>query len=157
MDPRMQDALRKVEERFEEITTQLGTPGVASDPRKLRDLSRERSRLEATVKALADYRKTAATIQDDEAAIASGDAELAELAQAEIGPLRERLSTLEQELKRQLLPRDPDDDKNVIVEIRAGTGGDEASLFAAELYRMYAKYAERHSWKQEVLSSSPSG
>jgi peptide chain release factor 1 len=96
------------------------------------------------------------TIRDDEAAAASGDAELAEMAQAELPELRERRAKIEAELIQALLPRDPDDDKNVIVEIRGGTGGAEASLFAADLYRMYSKFAERRGWKLEVMSSSPS-
>jgi len=108
------------------------------------------------MRVLGDYRRTEATVADDRLAIASGDPELAELARAELPELEQRLVTLEAELKKRLIPRDPDDDRNVIVEIRAGTGGDEASLFAADLYRMYTKYAERMSWKQEILSSSPS-
>jgi len=152
----MKGALEKAEARFAELTDLLGRPDVVSDPKRLRDLSRERSRLDATMKTLADYRKTDQTVRDDESAIASGDAELAELAQAELPELRERLAKLESDLVRQLLPRDPDDDKNVIVEIRAGTGGAEASLFAADLYRMYSRFAERRGWKHEAMSSSPS-
>jgi peptide chain release factor 1 len=156
MEAHMKDALRKAEARFEELTQQLGTPEVAADPRRLRDLSKERAALERTMETLAAYRATERTVLDDEAAIASGDRELAELAEAELPGLREKLATLEGALRRLLLPRDPDDDKNVLVEIRAGTGGDEASLFAAELYRMYTRHAERKRWKQEVLSSSAS-
>jgi peptide chain release factor 1 len=125
---------------------------VASDPRRLRDLSRERSRLDETVRTLAEYRAVETTIADDESAVASGDAELAELAQAELPELREKLARLDGELKKLLLPRDPDDDKNVIVEVRGGVGGDEAALFAADLYRMYSRFAERRGWKQEVIS-----
>src|SRR5215470_17293261 len=146
----MWDALRKVEERFKEIEDLLGTPAVASDPRRLRDLSKERAQLERTVRAIADFRRTEKTIADDEAAVASGDAELAELAQAELAELKPRLEQLEGELRTLLLPRDPDDDRNVIVEIRAGVGGEEAALFAANLYRMYSKYAEKKGWKQEI-------
>jgi peptide chain release factor 1 len=156
MDPRMADALRKVEERFRELDTLLSAPDVAKDPRRLRDLSKERSRLETTITTLDAYRRTASTIADDEAAASSGDADLAELANAELPGLRERIEILEAQLKKLLLPRDPDDDKNVIVEIRAGVGGDEAALFAADLFRMYVKHAERRGWKQEVLSSTPS-
>jgi len=105
---------------------------------------------------LDQHRKVERTIADDEHAAASGDPELAEMARAELPELRERLGRLEGDLKKLLLPRDPDDEKNVIVEIRAGTGGDEASLFAANLYRMYTKYAERRGWKLENLGSSPS-
>ncbi len=153
----MWEALRKVEERFAELTDLLGRPEVVSDPRKLRDLSRERARLEETTKALAAYRGVERTLADDEAAIASGDEELAALAREELPGLKVRREELEGTLKRLLLPRDPDDDKNVIVEIRAGTGGDEAALFAGDLTRMYTKHAEQHGWKQEVLSSNPSG
>jgi len=153
----MWEALRRVEERYAELTELLGRPEVTSDPRRLRDLSRERARLEETTRTLAGYRGLERTVADDEAALASGDEELAELARGELPGLKARLAELEATLKRLLLPRDPDDDKNVIVEIRAGTGGDEASLFAGALTRMYTRYAEQHGWKQEVLSSSPSG
>ncbi|TMQ50242.1 MAG: peptide chain release factor 1 [Candidatus Eisenbacteria bacterium] len=152
----MWDALKKVEERYAELTRLLGTVEVASDPRKLRELSKERASLEETIRVLDQHRKVERTIADDEHAAASGDPELAEMARAELPELRERLGRLEGDLKKLLLPRDPDDEKNVIVEIRAGTGGDEASLFAANLYRMYTKYAERRGWKLENLGSSPS-
>jgi peptide chain release factor 1 len=152
----MWDALAKVVARFEELDRQLSDPAVAGDPRKLRDLARERSQTEPTIRTLAEYRQVEKTVRDDEEAAASGDPELAELARAELPELKERMAKLEAELQRLLVPRDPDDDKNVIVEIRAGTGGDEASLFAADLYRMYTKHAERKGWRQEVLSSSPS-
>jgi peptide chain release factor 1 len=152
----MWDALKKVEDRFAELTELLGRPEVASDPKKLRDFAKERSRLEATIRAIEEYRRLERTIADDEAAIASGDAELSELARAELPELTARRAKLEDELKKMLLPRDPDDDKNVIVEIRAGTGGGEASLFAADLYRMYSRHAERRGWKQEVIQVSES-
>jgi len=151
----MWEALKKIEDRFNELTDMLGRPEVASDPRKLRDLSRERSQLEDTIRAIERFRKLAATIADDEAAVASGDAELVAMAQAELPELLEQRTRLEEELRRLLLPRDPDDDKNVIVEIRAGVGGEEAALFAADLYRMYTRHAERRGWKLEVMSTTP--
>src|SRR5262249_2342523 len=114
----MWDALKKVEARYAELTDLLGRPEVAGDARKLRDLSRERAGLDPTIEALARHRKTASTIADDERAVASGDPELAELAQAKLPELRAQLARLEDELKTLLLPRDPDDDRNVIVEIR---------------------------------------
>jgi peptide chain release factor 1 len=154
MDSHLMEALRRVEERFAELETLLSDPAVASDPRKLRDLSKERARLEETVRKSAEYRDVTKTIADDEEAIASGDPDLAELANAELPALRERQEALTAQLKRLLLPRDPDDDKNVIVEIRAGTGGDEAALFAGDLYRMYGKYADARGWKHEVMSVS---
>ena len=152
----MWDALKKVEERYGELTRLLGTVEVASDPKKLRDISNERASLEETVRVVGEHRKVSKTLEDDVRAANSGDPELAEMARAEIPELKERLERLEAELKKLVLPRNPADDKNVIVEIRAGTGGDEATLFAADLYRMYSKYAERQGWKQEVFSSSPS-
>ena len=152
----IQDALKRVEDRFGELTALLGQPEVTSDPRRLRDLGKERATLTETMRVLGEFRRTESTIADDEAALASGDAELGDLARAELPELKERRERLAEQLKKLLLPRDPDDDKNVIVEIRAGTGGGEASLFAADLYRMYTKYAERMGWKLEVLSSSPS-
>jgi peptide chain release factor 1 len=152
----MWDALKKVEQRFDELTRLLSDPAVSSDPRKLRELSKERAQAEPTIRTMNDYRRVEKTLRDDQTAAASGDPELAEMARAEIPELEARLATLEAELQKLLVPRDPDDDKNVIVEIRAGTGGAEASLFAANLYRMYTKHAERKGWKQEVLSSSPS-
>ncbi len=152
----MWDALKKVEVRFDELTTQLSDPAVAADPRRLRDLSKERAALEPTIQAIHEFRRIETTIADDEAAAASGDAELAELAKAELPELTAARDALQERLKRMLIPRDPADDKNVIMEIRAGTGGGEASLFAADLYRMYVKYAERRGWKQETISASES-
>jgi len=152
----MWDALKKAEARYSELTDLLGTPEVASDPRKLRDLAKERAALEPLIRALTEHRQVAKTIADDEEVIASGDAELGALAQAELPELRSRKEALEAELTKLILPKDPDDDKNVIVEIRAGTGGGEASLFAADLYRMYSKFAERRNWRLETMSSSPS-
>ncbi len=156
IDANIDEALRRVESRFAELGELLSSPDVLRDQKKLRDFSRERSRLEETVKASAEYRALAKTIADDHEAVASGDPELAELANAELPELEAKLEAMVPRLKQLLLPRDPDDDKNVIVEIRAGTGGDEASLFAAELYRMYSKYAERRRWKQEVINTSES-
>ena len=152
IDATLQQALARVEARFAELDRLLAEPDVARDPKRLRDLSRERSRLARTVETSEQYKRLQKTLADDRAAVASGDAELAELAQAELPELEARETTLSEELKKLLLPRDPDDDKNVIVEIRGGVGGEEAALFAADLYRLYSKYAERRRWKQEVLS-----
>jgi peptide chain release factor 1 len=152
MDAAMLQAVARVESRFAELDRLLSEPDVARDPRKLRDLSRERSRLARTVAASAEYRRLQKTLADDRAAVASGDAELAEFARAELPELEAREAVLAAELKKLLLPRDPDDDKNVIVEIRAGVGGEEAALFAADLHRLYSKYAESKGWKREVVS-----
>ena len=157
MEQNLQLALKRVEERFTELDRLLAQPDVARDPKKLRDLSRERARLARTVEAAGEYHRLQQTIADDQSAIASGDAELSELAQAELPELEARATVLAAELKKLLLPRDPDDDKNVIVEIRGGVGGEEAALFAADLYHMYSKYAEAKRWKQEVLSLTEAG
>jgi len=154
IDPALQRALARVETRFADLDRLLADPNVSSDLRKLRDLSRERARLTRTVQASDEYRRLEKTLADDRSALASGDEELAELARAELPELERREEQLAAELKKLLLPRDPDDDKNVIVEIRGGVGGEEAALFAADLYRMYSKYAERRRWKQEVLSGT---
>ena len=150
----MWEALKKVGDRHAEIEALLGDPAVTSDPRRLRELAKERAALDETIRTLADYRRLERTIREDQDAVACGDAELAEMARAELPELESRRERLEAELKRLLLPRDPDDDKNVIVEIRAGTGGDEASLFAADLHRMYSKFAERRGWTLEELGRS---
>jgi peptide chain release factor 1 len=152
LDPTLLLALERVETRFAELDRLLAEPDVAKDPRKLRDLSRERSRSLKTVDVAAEYRKLVQTIVEDQEALASGDPELAELAQAELPELEAKAVTMAAELKKLLLPRDPDDDKNVILEIRGGVGGEEAALFAGDLYRMYSKYAEVRRWKHEVIS-----
>ncbi len=152
MDAAFQKALARVEARFAELDRLLAEPDVARDPKRLRDLARERARLSRTVAASAEFRRLQQTIADDRAAIAMGDADLAELARAELPGLEAREGALQAELKKLLLPRDPDDDKNVIVEIRAGVGGEEAALFAADLQRLYSKHAEARGWKREVVS-----
>ena len=142
MDATMMQALARVESRFAELERLLSEPDVARDPKKLRDLSRERSRLSKTVETAGEFRRLQKTLADDREAMASADADLAEMARAELAELEPREAALTEELKKLLLPRDPDDDKNVIVEIRGGVGGEEAALFAADLYRMYNKLAE---------------
>ncbi|HKA24786.1 MAG TPA: peptide chain release factor 1 [Candidatus Eisenbacteria bacterium] len=152
----MQDALAQAEKRFHELTEQLSRPEVLGDPAKLRAVAKERAQLEPVAQGIEAFRKLEARILDDEDAERSGDAELAELAKAELPELREEREALRQKLQKLLLPRDPNDDRNVVLEIRAGTGGEEAALFAGEIFRMYQRYAESNGWKVEVLSSSPS-
>jgi peptide chain release factor 1 len=151
----MQDAIRRAEARYQELTDLLGRPEVATDPVKLREYSRERARLEEVVRAAAELRRVEQSLAEDRVALASEDAELVELARAEIPQLEARRDELERTLQRLLLPRDPNDDRNVIVEIRAGTGGEEAALFAGDLFRMYTRYAEKRRWRLEVMNSSP--
>jgi peptide chain release factor 1 len=153
----MDEKLSGIEERFAELERLMGSPEVATDPARLQEYGRERAELEELVGATRRLRETEAQVADAEAMTREGDRELAELAEAELAELRPRREGLLGEVRALLVPKDPDDEKNVIVEIRAGAGGDEAGLFAAELFRMYQKYADKQRWKVEVLSSSESG
>ena len=152
------DKLRQIEERSEEIDRALSDPSIFSRPADLARLGKEQSDLQATVGRFREYRVLLKRLGEAEHILSeAGDRELAELAQAEIDELSIRQATLEGELKRLLIPRDPNDEKNVFVEIRAGAGGDEAALFAADLTRMYTKYAEGKRWKVEVMDSNSTG
>jgi len=153
----MIDRLAELEARYGEISRQMATPEAASNHAQLADLGRELSRLEPIVIALRSYRAVRDELAGARAMADDPDDEMRTLARDEIERLSARESELEAELRAQLVPRDPNDDRDVIVEVRAGTGGDEASLFAADLYRMYHRYAERRRWKVEVLSTSESG
>lgn len=151
----MLDKLSGIEERYEELTRQLMEVG--SDYQKAADLNKERADLEELVEKARQYRQALKRRQEARELLESGDPELRELAELELTELEEQLPALEKELKNLLIPKDPRDDKNVIVEIRAGAGGDEAALFAADLFRMYTRYAELKRWKIEVLSASEIG
>ena len=154
------DKLRGYEERFEELSRQLADPQVAQNPTQYQKLARELGDLRELVEKAAVYREKCQSLEEADEIIEDGsDAELVELAQEEREGLAVEVERLEAEIKLLLLPKDPDDSRNAIVEIRAGTGGDEAGLFASDLYRMYTRFAERSHWKVEPLSSSlnPSG
>ncbi len=152
------DKLRQVEERSDEIARALADPAIFSQPAEYARLRKEHADSLEIVERFKEYRDVLRRLGEARHILAEGgDRELHELAQAEIDELTGRETALEEALKRLLLPRDPNDDKNVFVEIRAGAGGDEAALFAAELARMYTKYAERQRWKVEVMDSSPTG
>src|SRR5881396_813694 len=154
----MFDKLRQIEERSMEIDRALADPSIFSRQADYARLRKEHSDLQETVERFREYRKVLERIGEARHILGEGgDRELAELAQAEIDELGGRQAALEEELKRLLLPRDPNDEKNVFVEIRAGAGGDEAALFAADLSRMYTKYAEGKRWKVEVMDASPTG
>ena len=152
----MLDQLESVHARFQEVEAQLQDPAVVSDPRKLRDLTKLRAELEPVVQAFERQRNLEKQLREAEALLAdrSQDAELRELAELEIPDLKQSLETGEAELRRLLVPKDPNDGKNVILEVRAGTGGEEAALFAAELFRMYARFAERRGFKVTVMDES---
>src|SRR5215510_12099400 len=152
------DKLRHIEERSNEIARALSDPAIFSQPSEYARLRKEHAETVEIVERFTTYRDVLRRIGEARHILAEGgDRELAELAQAEIDELTARQGALEVDLKRLLLPRDPNDDKNVFVEIRAGAGGDEAALFAAELSRMYTKYAERQRWKVEVMDASVTG
>jgi peptide chain release factor 1 len=152
----MIDRLAELEARYDEISAQLSTPEAASNPLTLADLGRELSRLEPIVAALREWRTVLAELEEARAMSNDADEEMRVMAREEIERLGTRSVELQASLRLALIPSDPNDERNVIVEVRAGTGGEEASLFAADLYRMYARYAERRRWKVDVMTSSES-
>jgi peptide chain release factor 1 len=148
----MFDRLESAERRFEEITAEMARPEVSADYEKLQALARERAALEQVTTLYGELKRVAAALDDAKVMLADGDAAMASLAREEIETLTAQRAELEQKLKRALVPKDPRDERDVIVEVRAGTGGDEAALFAADLYRMYTRYADRRGWGTEVVS-----
>jgi peptide chain release factor 1 len=154
----MLEQLEKISARYQELHTLMMDPAIVKEPSKLKSIAKEKSSLERTIERYQEYKQVLKTIAEDEAVLRNdSDKELREMAQAELEELREKKAALEDELKYLILPKDPNDAKNAIVEIRAGTGGDEAGLFAGDLYRMYVHYAEKKGWKVELLSMSPQG
>jgi len=151
----MFDKLSGIEDRFKTIDQAMAD--ASDDYQKVAELAQERAELEPIVSAYREYRNVLAQLEETELLTNSEDAEMAALAQAELADLEHQKDDLEDRLKRLLIPRDPRDGRNVIVEIRAGTGGDEATLFAGELFRMYVRYAEERNWKSEVLSINETG
>ncbi|HET9595619.1 MAG TPA: peptide chain release factor 1 [Anaeromyxobacteraceae bacterium] len=153
LSPEVLKKLDAIEARFEELTLQLSDPAVVSSGERYRKVAKERAGIEATVVALRAYRKLLSDIAEGEALLA--DADMREMAKEELALLRPRVDPAEEELKVLLVPKDPNDEKDVILEIRAGAGGDEAGLFAAELLRLYLRYAERRGWRCELADTSP--
>jgi peptide chain release factor 1 len=152
------EKLAGIETRYEELNTLTSDPAVLGDYNRLREVGQERTNLQPIVEAYREYRDALRHLDDARLMVANeADADMAAMAQEEVANLEEQISRMETNLKLLLVPTDPRDDRNVIVEIRAGTGGDEAGIFAADLYRMYTRYAENHNWKAEVLSSSETG
>jgi peptide chain release factor 1 len=150
--------LESIEEKYRRLTLALSDPALPSNPQKFRDISKERAELEPLVKKYEDYKKVKKHISDSELLLADkdADAELHALAESDLRELSEKAGKLEEELKVLLLPKDPRDEKNVILEIRAGAGGDESSLFAQDLFRMYSRLAEKRGWQLEVMQTSVS-
>ena len=154
----MFDKLEDLLHHYEELMNTLSEPDVANDPNRFRKLMKEQRDLQPIVDAYKEYKQCKQNIDDSLAMLEEeNDEEMRELAKEELNESKSRLAELEQELKILLLPKDPNDDKNVIVEIRAGAGGEEAALFAAEIYRMYVHYAERRHWKVETLEADETG
>jgi peptide chain release factor 1 len=153
----MFDRLESIDRRFEELTAEMARPEIAGDYEKLQALAKERASIEDVVSLYRDWSANAKALEDARAMLNDADAEIAALARDEAQRLAERQAGLERQLKRALRPKDPRDERDVIVEIRAGTGGDEAALFAADLYRLYSRYADRHGWTTEVVSANEIG
>jgi len=151
------DKLASVETRYEELMATLGTSTVQNDPTEYRKQAKMLSDIEALVLKYREYKIVSAQLAQAEELMKSSDAEMRELAEEELSDLTAQHGRIVDELKILLIPKDPNDDKNVLVEIRAGTGGEEAALFAGELYRMYTRYAERQGWKLEILNMSEAG
>lgn len=149
------DKLAGIENRYQEVNQQLLTVG--DDYQLAAELGKEKADLDPFIDAFKDYRESLGQLEEAQALAESGDLEMQELAELEIENLTEHIQDLESQLKRMLVPKDPRDDRNVILEIRAGAGGDEAGLFAGDLFRMYSRYAERQRWKVEVMSLSETG
>jgi len=152
----MNDRLKIMEERYEEINSLLIQPEIVCDIKKLTELSKEQRSLEKVVILYREQKKLLEAIPDLKEMKKSGDPELMEMAEMELAEGEERLAVIAEEIKVLLLPKDPNDDKNVIVEIRGAAGGDEANIFAGDLYRMYTRYSEAKGWKIELIDAMPS-
>jgi len=151
----MLEKLEPIEKKYQELTDELLTVG--DDYERATEIAIERAEIEPLVNIAKQYRETLNRIEEAQTLLESDDEELVELAEMELGELEPQVGPLEDKIKSMLLPKDPRDDKNVIVEIRAGAGGDEAGIFAADLFRMYSRYAERLNWKTEVMSLNETG
>lgn len=154
MKPSILEKLEHLKERYEEVGALLSEGEVISDQNKFRELSKEYAELEPVVRCYESYQQVVSDIAEARSLLKDGDADMREMAQEELKDGEARLEPLEAELQTLLLPKDPNDDKNVFLEIRAGTGGDEAAIFSGDLFRMYSRYAETQKWKIEVLSQS---
>jgi peptide chain release factor 1 len=153
----MLEKLAEVEKRYMELERMMSDPRLLNQQREYSKFAKERSELEEIVICFREWRKVEQEIIDNRQLLDENDEALREMAKDEVAVLRQRKDELETKLRLLILPKDPNDNKNVIVEIRAGTGGDEAALFAGELFRMYSRYAESRGWRVEIMSSSPTG
>jgi len=154
----MWDRLEQIERRYQELNEQIAMPEVASDPKRLQTLAQERAGIESLVTKYREYKATSKALEETRAMLHDGlDEEMTVLAKQEIASLESQQEHLLQELKLALLPTDANDEKDIIMEIRAGAGGDEAGLFAADLFRMYSRYAQSKDWKIDIIDSNESG
>ncbi|MBS1815130.1 MAG: peptide chain release factor 1 [Acidobacteria bacterium] len=151
----MFDRLEQMEVRYKEMEQQLSDPELVKDQQKFQKIAKAHRDLEPVIEKYREYRSVLSGIADAQAMLA--DADMKDMAEEELATLTPRKSEIEDELKVMLLPKDPNDEKNIIIEIRAGTGGDEAALFAAEMFRMYLRFAEQHGWKVQITSESEGG
>ncbi len=152
----MFDRLEQLEDRYKELERDLSDPALVGDQQRFQKTAKQHRDMEPVIERYREYKRVQSGIADANAMLAEADEDLKAMAQEELSTLTPRLAEIDGELKIMLLPKDPNDDKNVVLEIRAATGGDEASLFAAEVFRMYLRYAELHRWKVEVLSETES-
>lgn len=152
----MFDRLDQLEARYEDLSRQLSDPAIVTDQENYRKVSKAHRDLEPTVEKFREFRKLNEAIAGAKAMLGEADADLRAMAEEELAELEPALEKVQEELKVMLLPKDPNDDKNIVIELRAGTGGDEASLFVAEMFRLYLRFAEQHHWKVEVLSQTDS-
>jgi peptide chain release factor 1 len=155
MSPSIRRKLEELKDRYEEVGYLLGESAIISDNTKFRTLSREYASLEPAAKSLQEYTKTEAALSEMQELAGGADKDMAELAKAEIPELQEKIIALDAALSLLLIPKDPRDDANIFLEVRAGTGGDEAAIFAGDLFRMYSRYADKVRWNVEILSASP--
>jgi peptide chain release factor 1 len=150
----VEEKLQEIEHRFERLTADLGNPEVIGDRSRFSQVAKERAQLEPLVETFREYKSVRREVESHTALLEDSDAEMRDLALEELPPLREKLLQLNERLKILLLPKDPNDERSVILEVRAGAGGDEAGLFAAEVLRMYLRYAERKGWKAAMMDAS---
>jgi len=148
--------LDQIEVRFDELTSQLADPAIIGDSEQYRKAAKAHSELSEVVSKYREWKHVSSQLEQGRAMLSDADPEMREMASAEVTGLEPRLAQIEEELKVLLLPKDPNDEKNVVLEIRAGTGGDEATLFASEIFRMYSRYAESQRWRVEITSTSES-
>ncbi|MFL5436223.1 MAG: peptide chain release factor 1, partial [Myxococcales bacterium] len=152
--PDVDDKLQEIEHKFERLTADLGDPTVLADPVRFKATAKERSQLEPLVEAFREFKRVRADLREHEALLDDADPDMREMAKDELPRLRTQVAEMEGKLKILLLPKDPNDERDVILEVRAGAGGDEAGLFASEVLRMYLRYAERRNWRSTLMDVS---